>query len=141
MSADLFGMTTTNTDDLNIGQVLERAIPYFDYIAPMVYPSHYPNTFIGLSDPNKYPYEVVKYSLDKAVARMVVASTTPAKIRPWLQVLITAAIMARRKYAPRFRRHTTQGSLHGCFGTPRIGIRRRRSIKNSGCLIRALNRG
>ncbi len=85
LSADLFGMTTTNTDDLNIGQVLERAIPYFDYIAPMVYPSHYPNTFIGLSDPNKYPYEVVKYSLDKAVARMVVASTTPAKIRPWLQ--------------------------------------------------------
>ena len=51
----------------------------------MVYPSHYPKTFIGLSDPNKYPYEVVKYSLDKAVARMVAASTTPAKIRPWLQ--------------------------------------------------------
>ncbi len=85
LSADLFGMTTTNTDDLNIGQVLERASPYFDYIAPMVYPSHYPKTFIGLSDPNKYPYEVVKYSLDKAVARMTAASTTPAKIRPWLQ--------------------------------------------------------
>lgn len=85
LSADLFGMTTTNTDDLNIGQVLERAAPYFDYIAPMVYPSHYPKTFIGLSDPNKYPYEVVKYSLEKAVARMIAASTTPTKIRPWLQ--------------------------------------------------------
>jgi len=85
ISADLFGMTTTNTDDLNIGQVLEFASPHFDYIAPMVYPSHYPPKFNGLSDPNKYPYEVVKYSLDRAVARMIAASTTPAKIRPWLQ--------------------------------------------------------
>ncbi|MEK7133828.1 MAG: putative glycoside hydrolase, partial [Patescibacteria group bacterium] len=34
MSADLFGMTATNYDDLNIGQVLERALPYFDYIDP-----------------------------------------------------------------------------------------------------------
>ncbi|HEV8592169.1 MAG TPA: putative glycoside hydrolase, partial [Pyrinomonadaceae bacterium] len=47
MSADLFGMTTTNHDDLNIGQVLERTMPYFDYIAPMVYPSHYPPSFNG----------------------------------------------------------------------------------------------
>jgi hypothetical protein len=45
LSADLFGMTTTNTDDLNIGQILEYAAPHFDYIAPMVYPSHYPNQF------------------------------------------------------------------------------------------------
>ena len=28
LSADLFGMVTVNTDDLNIGQVLERAAPY-----------------------------------------------------------------------------------------------------------------
>jgi hypothetical protein len=82
MSADLFGMTTTNTDDLNIGQILEYALPYFDYIAPMVYPSHYPKGFIGLSNPADKPYEVVKYSMDRAFAR---ASTTPQKIRPWLQ--------------------------------------------------------
>ncbi|HXK39556.1 MAG TPA: putative glycoside hydrolase, partial [Candidatus Paceibacterota bacterium] len=31
LSVDLFGYTTTNTDDLGIGQVLERALPYFDY--------------------------------------------------------------------------------------------------------------
>src|SRR3989338_7801551 len=42
MSVDLFGMVTTNYDDLNIGQVLVRAMPYFDFIDPMVYPSHYP---------------------------------------------------------------------------------------------------
>lgn len=107
ISADLFGMTATNEDDLNIGQVLEDALPNFDYISPMVYPSHYPSGFYNLGDPNKHVYEVVKISMDRAVARTVATSTvvflpdarigtsTPAvyakpsfdkdKIRPWLQ--------------------------------------------------------
>jgi len=76
LSADLFGMTTTNYDDLSIGQVLERALPYFDYIAPMVYPSHYPPRFNGLANPNEHVYEVVKYSMDSAVER-VLSTTTP----------------------------------------------------------------
>jgi hypothetical protein len=81
-SADLFGMTTTNKDDLNIGQYLEFALPYFDFIAPMVYPSHYPPNWNGYKEPESKPYEVVKYSMDKAVLR---ASSTPLKLRPWLQ--------------------------------------------------------
>jgi hypothetical protein len=90
LSADLFGMTTTNKDDLNIGQLLENALPYFDYIAPMVYPSHYPSGFNGYADVNKHPYDIVKYSMDKAVERIrifdaTVASTSIAKLRPWLQ--------------------------------------------------------
>jgi hypothetical protein len=107
LSADLFGMTTTNTDDLNIGQLLEHALPNFDYIAPMVYPSHYPSSFLNLGDPNKHVYTVVKYSMDRAVARTVATTTTVAlpnarigtstpaiyakpsfdkdKLRPWLQ--------------------------------------------------------
>lgn len=74
-SADLFGMTTTNTDDLNIGQVLERALPHFDFVAPMVYPSHYPKTWNGFSNPNHYPYEVV-YAAMKGGADRAVATTT-----------------------------------------------------------------
>ncbi len=85
LSADLFGMVTTNTDDLNIGQILEYASPYFDFIAPMVYPSHYPRGFNGWQNPNNYPYEVIKFSMDEAVKRLVVASTTPLQLRPWLQ--------------------------------------------------------
>lgn len=76
LSADLFGMTTTNTDDLTIGQVLERALPYFDYIAPMVYPSHYPTGFMNLGNPNEHVYEVIKYSMDAAVARTIATETT-----------------------------------------------------------------
>ncbi len=108
LSADLFGMTTTNTDDLNIGQVLEYALPYFDYIMPMVYPSHYPPQFMGFAKPAEKPYEVVKFAMDAAVRRTIatstviaipgtsaIASTTPKlypkqsfsklKMRPWLQ--------------------------------------------------------
>lgn len=75
-SADLFGMTTTNYDDLSIGQVQDRAAPYFDFIAPMVYPSHYPDSFLGLGNPNNYPYKVVHYAMQAGVDRMT-SSTTP----------------------------------------------------------------
>lgn len=69
ISADLFGMTTSNTDDLGIGQVLENALMNFDYVAPMVYPSHYPPYFNGWKNPNLVPYGVVKYSMSHAVSR------------------------------------------------------------------------
>jgi hypothetical protein len=76
ISADLFGMTTTTYSDLNIGQVLEKALPYFDYVMPMVYPSHYPPNFNGWKDPNKVVYELVHYVMSSAVERTI-ASTTP----------------------------------------------------------------
>ena len=85
ISVDLFGMTTTNSDDLNIGQILEYAAPYVDYIAPMVYPSHYPKTFQGFANPAEHPYEVVKFAMEKGVEKLIAASSTPSKLRPWLQ--------------------------------------------------------
>jgi hypothetical protein len=83
-SVDLFGMTTTNYDDLNIGQVLENALPYFDYVAPMVYPSHYPNTFNGWVDPDDHPYDLIYYVMKSGADRAEVlknATTTPVDIR------------------------------------------------------------
>ncbi len=70
LSVDLFGYTTTNYDDLGIGQLLERALPYFDYVMPMVYPSHYNSGFIDIAKPATQPYEVVKYSMDASVRRV-----------------------------------------------------------------------
>ncbi len=74
-SADLFGMVTTNTDDLSIGQVIERTASYFDFVAPMVYPSHYPKSFLGLGNPNDYPYKVVNYAMASGVERMLATTT------------------------------------------------------------------
>ncbi len=94
ISADLFGLVTVNTDGLGIGQHLEYALPYFDFIAPMVYPSHYFKGFIGYEKPAEHPYEVVKYSLDRAVTRLTAYQNWQseqginrplAKLRPWFQ--------------------------------------------------------
>jgi hypothetical protein len=84
-SADLFGMTTTTNDDLNIGQVLENALPYFDYLSPMVYPSHYPIGFNGWKNPNAHPYDLIKFVMTAGTEKAFKASTTPLKLRPWLQ--------------------------------------------------------
>jgi len=76
ISADVFGMVATNFDDLGIGQILEKALPYFDFIAPMVYPSHYPPGWHGLASPVHSPYETVYLSLAKAVERAKAETST-----------------------------------------------------------------
>ena len=78
LSVDLFGMVATNEDDLNIGQVLERTLPYFDYVYPMVYPSHYPSGFRGYKNVNEHPYDIVKFAMDSALARAVATTTLVA---------------------------------------------------------------
>jgi len=85
ISANLFGMTTTNTDDLGIGQILEKATPYFDFICPMVYPSHYPANFQGIKKPALNPYAIVKISMASGVKRLNAQGLPAEKLRPWLQ--------------------------------------------------------
>ncbi len=112
ISVDLFGLATyDNWDDLGIGQVIEGAYQYFDYVSPMVYPSHYAAGSLGYKNPAAYPYEIIKYSMDHALTRLISlenkesgimnnASSTAtstqeihdssfvihnSKLRPWLQ--------------------------------------------------------
>lgn len=105
ISADFFGLVTSATGDLGIGQVLEDALPYFDFVAPMVYPSHFGYGFNGIARPAEYPYEVVKYSMDKAVAKVISATSTPSKLRPWLQSFDLGA-----KYTPAMVRAQIQAT-------------------------------
>jgi hypothetical protein len=85
ISADLFGLTTSAVGDLGIGQILEDGLRYFDYVAPMVYPSHYGAGFFGIPKPAMEPYKVIKYSMDQAIRKAQVADLDPSKLRPWLQ--------------------------------------------------------
>lgn len=82
LSVDLFGMTLWSEDDFNIGQTLDGAIGNFDYISPMVYPSHYARGFAGFENPAEYPYEVVFRNLEKASSKL---EGTQSQFRPWLQ--------------------------------------------------------
>lgn len=85
LSADLFGLTTEAVDDMGIGQIWEKALPYFDYLSPMVYPSHYPSGYSGFTNPAKEPYKVIDRALKGAIAKTKVAGEDILKIRPWLQ--------------------------------------------------------
>lgn len=92
LSVDLFGLTLVKTaeDDLNIGQLLEDALPYYDYIAPMTYPSHYESGFEGIKKPAEHPYEVISISLRRAKEHY--GDEVTGKIRPWLQNFDVGAI-------------------------------------------------
>ncbi len=97
ISADLFGLVLLQNDDLGIGQYLENVLPYFDYISPMTYPSHYASGSFGFKNPADHPYEIIYKSVEKGLQRMEVyrtkASTTPmAKLRPWFQDFDLGAI-------------------------------------------------
>ena len=89
ISVDLFGLAAADTwDDMGIGQVLEDALPFFDFISPMVYPSHFAPGFLGFKNPDEHPYEVVNFSLQRArerVAEFAKTRESAAKLRPWLQ--------------------------------------------------------
>ncbi len=86
VSADVFGLTCSATDDLGIGQVLEKVAEGVDVICPMVYPSHYRKGAYQLPDPDRAPYETVYQSLIHARRRL--EALEPGRkvvLRPWLQ--------------------------------------------------------
>lgn len=98
ISADLFGMVTTSRNDMGIGQVFERALPYFDYIAPMVYPSHFPNGFNGWTNPNAVPGAVINFTLNEAVRRAMATTTEQASFAFTRQGTTTPAVYTKPAY-------------------------------------------
>jgi len=91
VSFDLFGLVCCAVDDLGIGQRLSDAYPFADAVSPMMYPSHYADGFQGFAKPADHPYEVVKQSLDQALAKLkaddpqIDMVQARKKMRPWIQ--------------------------------------------------------
>lgn len=88
LSADVFGMVLTNTDDLTIGQHLDEFVNNVDYVSGMIYPSHFPNNWNGIKLPNKSPYQVIYDSTKMGLDRIIAThgtSTAYQQMRPWLQ--------------------------------------------------------
>lgn len=114
LSADVFWLIT-NVDLFQIWQNLESFLLHFDYVLPMIYPSHYSAGYLWAQIPDDIWYEIFKDSLTKAISRVddlnenIVKSTnswttlkikdifepnvdletlweiSKNKIRPWLQ--------------------------------------------------------
>jgi len=117
LSADLFGYTTVLTDDLGIGQQLERALPYFDYIAPMVYPSHYNSGFAGLKNPNSDPYKVIYTSMVEAVNRAK-ATETPVETLEGEKLFDDEIVPAYTNSAGEFIATSTKKVATGMYSKP-----------------------
>ncbi len=81
MSADVFGWVVGKSDDMGIGQKLEKLCQNVDVICPMVYPSLYGAWSYGVDKPEERPYDIVHSALNDAAKRLV---GTGAKGRPYL---------------------------------------------------------
>jgi hypothetical protein len=118
-SVDLFGLTSVRLDDMNIGQNIEDAGPYIDYICPMVYPSHYPTTYLNFKNPADHPYEIIFNDLKIANERLAKLQDNKAKIRPWLQAFDMGAIYTPAMTALEVKATKDSGSFGYLFWNAR----------------------
>jgi hypothetical protein len=85
-TADIFGLVTTLSGALEVGQQWEAMSPHADVLLPMVYPSHYPRGAFNIARPNAEPYKVVFAAINRARERdEKLGITSPEHVRAWLQ--------------------------------------------------------
>ena len=84
MTIDVFGLTTTDSTDMGIGQRWEQFAGQADVVHPMTYPSHYSRGTYGLANPNASPYATIDRALRDAKARNANVMHPP-EIVPWYQ--------------------------------------------------------
>lgn len=84
VTADVFGLTATDTTDMGIGQRWEMFVDQVDVVLPMIYPSHFARGTYKLRNPNAHPYETIDHALKDAIARSDSVHNA-ALIIPWYQ--------------------------------------------------------
>jgi hypothetical protein len=84
MAIDVFGLTTTDSTDMGIGQKWEQFIDQADVVLPMTYPSHYAPGTYKLGNPNAHPYAVIDHAMQDALRRSA-GIAKAAEIVPWYQ--------------------------------------------------------
>ena len=80
LGVSVFGISARSPDD--IGQNIPALALRVDYVAPMVYPSHWRGGYYNVSDPGNSPYEIVSRSLADFQSQL---GETDAVVIPWLQ--------------------------------------------------------
>jgi hypothetical protein len=80
LGASVFGVAADRPRE--VAQLVPEMARHVDYIAPMVYPSHWAPGEYEVADPNAEPYRIVRRSL-LAFQRDVRGSG--ARVVPWLQ--------------------------------------------------------
>ena len=80
LGASVFGVAATRPRE--VAQPIGRMARELDYVAPMVYPSHWGRGEYDVANPNSQPYQIVLRSL-RDFSRDVAGSG--ARVVPWLQ--------------------------------------------------------
>ncbi|MDR7303334.1 putative glycoside hydrolase [Haloactinomyces albus] len=80
LGACVFGITVTRPE--SVGQNIPMMSEHLDYVAPMIYPSHWGPGEYGVANPNQEPYKIVNRSLQDW---QKVVQGTGAQVIPWLQ--------------------------------------------------------
>ncbi|MBK5266417.1 MAG: hypothetical protein JJE47_03200 [Acidimicrobiia bacterium] len=80
LGASVFGIAATRPDE--IAQDIPRMAHVVDYVAPMVYPSHWGPGEYGVADPNSSPYDIAFRSLEDFQTQV---AGTDATVMAWLQ--------------------------------------------------------
>jgi peptidoglycan/xylan/chitin deacetylase (PgdA/CDA1 family) len=80
LGASVFGVATTRPKE--VAQDIPAMAEHLDYVAPMVYPSHWAPGEYGVANPNAEPYEIVQRSLGDFQKDV---RGTGARVVPWLQ--------------------------------------------------------
>ena len=83
-TGDVFGLTTSDTTDMGIGQRWEAFVSQLDVVLPMTYPSHYARGSYNIARPNARPYQVIDRALQDAKRRSR-GIANAAKVVPWYQ--------------------------------------------------------
>jgi hypothetical protein len=78
--AAVFGIAADRPDA--VGQDIPRMARNVEYLAPMLYPSHWVNGEYGVANPNKQPYDIIKATLADFQAK---TAGTGVALVPWLQ--------------------------------------------------------
>jgi hypothetical protein len=78
--ASVFGIAADRPDA--VGQDVPRIARHVEYIAPMLYPSHWVNGEYNVDNPNKQPYDIIKATLADFQAK---TAGTGTRLVPWLQ--------------------------------------------------------
>ena len=84
MTIDVFGLTTSDTTDMGIGQRWEAFVDQADAILPMTYPSHYAPGSYGVASPNAKPYAIIDRAMRDA-KRRTAGIAGAGTIIPWYQ--------------------------------------------------------
>lgn len=86
VSVDVYGTIILSDLDASIvGQNYTELCKIFDYVCPMVYPSHFAHYTMDIDYPDLHPYDIIYKSLLKSNERLQGVEGVRAVIRPWLQ--------------------------------------------------------